>query len=71
MVVESRTELDWAVRKGRMTVWAPSKLVLDAVEPADAVALAAWFAGQIRASRLVVVGAAAPVTTVPVEVWTP
>ncbi|MGP1355746.1 dihydroneopterin aldolase, partial [Roseicyclus sp.] len=36
VVVDSRTELDWAMRHGRISVWAPSKLVLDAVEGPDA-----------------------------------
>ena len=48
VVVDSRTEIDWALRNGKMTVWAPSKLVLDATEatPAatDAVALSIWLA---------------------------
>ncbi|SFG80009.1 dihydroneopterin aldolase [Palleronia marisminoris] len=74
VVVETRTELDWAMKKGRTTVWAPSKLVLDAVEPPsaqprDTVSLAAWFAGQMRARRLLVVGAEAPATDLPTEAW--
>ena len=32
VVVDSRTELDWAMKHGRISVWAPSKLVLDSVE---------------------------------------
>ena len=45
-VVETRTELDWAMKNGQICVWAPSKIVLDAVDgpavgPADAVGLAA------------------------------
>ena len=64
-VVETRTELDWAMKNGQVCVWAPSKIVLDAVDgpsasPRDAVALAAWFAGQMRAAEMLVVGAAAP-----------
>ena len=74
VVVETRTELDWAVRKGRTTVWAPSKLVLDSVdppsvEPSDTVALAAWFAGQVHARELIVIGAAAPGTDLPTQTW--
>ncbi|WP_375261305.1 dihydroneopterin aldolase [Palleronia sp.] len=74
VVVETRTELDWAMKKGRTTVWAPSKLVLDAVEPPsaqprDTVALAAWFARQMRAQRMIVVGADAPATDLPTETW--
>ncbi len=75
-VVGTRTELDWSLREDRVTVWAPSKLVLDAVEPpsveaGDTVALAAWFARQMRARRLLVVGAEAPRTDLPVEIWSP
>ncbi len=74
VVVGTRTELDWSLRHNRMTVWAPSKLVLDAVEPpsadpSDTVALAAWFAGQMRARRLVIVGAEGPEADLPVDVW--
>ncbi|MDH5799164.1 MAG: dihydroneopterin aldolase, partial [Paracoccaceae bacterium] len=47
VVMSTRTELDWAARNGKMAVWAPSKIVLDAVDqpPAgseDAVALTQW-----------------------------
>lgn len=59
VVVETRTEIDWAMKHGRMIVWAPSKLVLDAVDgPAsrDAVALALWLAETLAASRLIVHG---------------
>ncbi|PIE07962.1 MAG: diguanylate cyclase [Rhodobacterales bacterium] len=65
VVVATRTELDWAMKHGQICVWAPSKIVLDAVDgpsaaPGDAVALAAWFAGLMQATELVVVGDAAP-----------
>lgn len=61
VVVDSRTELDWAVKHGQLSVWAPSKVVLDAVEQpsADAEnpeAMALWFAEQFDASRMVLVG---------------
>lgn len=64
VVVESRTEIDWALRRGQMIVWAPSKLVLDAVDgpkgsPRDAVALALWLAEHLAADRLVILGAGA------------
>ncbi|RME13852.1 MAG: dihydroneopterin aldolase, partial [Alphaproteobacteria bacterium] len=32
VVVASRTELDWAMKHGQISVWAPSKIVLDSVE---------------------------------------
>ena len=59
-VVASRTELDWAIANGRTSVWAPSKIVLDAVEPPpmgerSAERLAAWFAGTFESAHMVVV----------------
>lgn len=70
IVVGSRTELDWAMRNGQISVWAPSKIVLDAVDgpsasPRDALALVGWFAGQIGAAELLVIGAEAPPSEVP------
>jgi dihydroneopterin aldolase len=59
VVVGSRTEIDWAMKNGRMIVWAPSKLVLDAVDGpkgADPVALALWLAETMAAERLVLHG---------------
>ena len=59
VVVATRTEIDWAVKQGQMIVWAPSKLVLDAVDGPkghDAVALALWLAEQMAADRMVVHG---------------
>ena len=66
VVINTRTELDWAMRHGQISVWAPSKIVLDAVDgpsahPRDAVALAAWFADSFQARELMVIGADLPV----------
>lgn len=77
-VVSTRTELDWAMKNGQICVWAPSKIVLDAVDgpsakPSEAVALAAWFAATFEAGEMLVIGAALPEGTevplraVPVE----
>lgn len=58
-VVATRTELDWALKQGQTVVWAPSKIVLDtpgAPEAAEGGALAAWLAGELGASALVVHG---------------
>ncbi|MBS0124546.1 dihydroneopterin aldolase [Thetidibacter halocola] len=60
-VVATRTELDWAMKNGQTCVWAPSKIVLDATQgprtrPRDSVALAAWFAAEMEARELVVIG---------------
>jgi 7,8-dihydroneopterin aldolase/epimerase/oxygenase len=54
-VATSRAELDWGVREGRPLIWAPTKLVTDAVTrlPADAsrpAELALWLAGEIGAA---------------------
>lgn len=71
-VVETRTELDWAMKNNQICIWAPSKIVLDAVDgpaaaPKDAVGLSAWFAAQMQAKELVVIGAAAPDAAMPVQ----
>ncbi len=78
VVVATRTELDWAMKNGQISVWAPSKIVLDAVDgpsaaPSDAVALAAWFAATFEAGEMMVIGAdlpaeaSVPLRSVPVE----
>lgn len=72
VVVGTRTELDWAMKNGQICVWAPSKIVLDAVEspsasPRDALALVCWFAETMQAKELLVVGAEAPDCAVPVK----
>lgn len=59
VVVDTRTELDWAMKNGQTCVWAPSKIVLDAVDgpsapPSDALALALWFAEEMQAAEFVV-----------------
>jgi dihydroneopterin aldolase len=64
-VVATRTELDWAMKNGQICVWAPSKIVLDAVDgpsaaPSDAVALASWFAATFEAEEMIVIGAELP-----------
>jgi dihydroneopterin aldolase len=60
VVVDSRTELDWAMKNGQLSVWAPSKLVLDAVDKAPFNAkpldLAAWFAAEFSADHVSILG---------------
>ena len=59
VVMATRTEIDWAVKRGQMMVWAPSKLVLDAVDgphSREPVALALWLAEVMAADRLIVHG---------------
>ncbi|WP_368187121.1 dihydroneopterin aldolase [Aestuariibius sp. HNIBRBA575] len=59
-VVDSRTELDWAMRNGQISVWAPSKMVLDAVDGPgdvrDTDAITAWFVDLMGASALISIG---------------
>lgn len=60
-VVDSRTELDWAMKHGHLCVWAPSKIINDAVEDpgvdaTDPAGLAAWFAREFSARTLVLAG---------------
>ncbi len=71
-VVETRTELDWAMKNGQVCVWAPSKIVLDAVDgpsagPRDVKALVSWFAQEMTAIDLVSIGGEFPAGTVPVH----
>jgi dihydroneopterin aldolase len=59
VVVATRTEIDWAMRRGQTVVWAPSKLVLDAVDGPQGsapVTLALWLAETMGALGLVVHG---------------
>lgn len=65
VVVETRTELEWAMRNSQICVWAPSKLVLDAVDGPcarlnDPLELAAWFASTFDAQEMIVIGADLP-----------
>ncbi len=62
VVVETRTELDWAMKNGQISVWAPSKIVLDAADKPDlsaidARALTRWFAQEFEAAELSELGA--------------
>jgi dihydroneopterin aldolase len=62
VVVDSRTELDWAMRHGQISVWAPSKLVLDAhhgprAGVTDPLALALWLAQGFEALEVLAFGA--------------
>jgi dihydroneopterin aldolase len=69
VVVGSKTELDWGMKHDQLRVWAPSKLVLDSVEvpvfdPTHAQSLAAWFAAEMQAQKLIVVGGDAANTSI-------
>ncbi len=59
VVVDSRTELDWAIKNDQLSVWAPSKIVLDAVNkpvagPNAPLALAQWFAEEFSNATITV-----------------
>jgi len=61
VVVDSRTELDWAMKQGKMSVWAPSKLAFNAgdIEVEDrrtAASLAAWMARSFDAVDRIALG---------------
>lgn len=53
VVVATRTELEWAMDHGRISVWAPSKMVLDAVDGSDMSDPIAWFADHMDAGDIV------------------
>lgn len=57
-VVATRTEIDWALKHGRITVWAPSHLATAALKrpapgPEDPAGLARWLADELGATRVV------------------
>ncbi|MEV8466439.1 diguanylate cyclase, partial [Fluviibacterium sp. DFM31] len=57
VVVDSRTEMDWALRHDKISVWAPSKIVVDAREdappsPLTMPVLAAWLARRLEAAEV-------------------
>lgn len=61
VVVGSRTELDWAMKQGQISVWAPSKIVLDATDQPDfderdAAELTRWFAASFEAKARLSIG---------------
>ena len=58
-VVDTRTELDWAMKNNQICVWAPSKMVLDAVRgpavDATALDLAEWLAAEMGDAAVLVI----------------
>ncbi len=70
VVVGTRTELDWAMKHGQICVWAPYKIVLDAVdgdqtEVEDPLSLTAWFAALMQADEILAVDSPLPETDLP------
>jgi len=61
VVVSTKTELDYAIKQGQISVWAPSKIILDANKPPDVDAgntykLAYWLMNELNGERLSVIG---------------
>ena len=61
VVVSTKTELDYAIKQGQISVWAPSKIVLDANKPPDVDAdntykLAYWLMNELNGEKLSVIG---------------
>ena len=60
VVVDTRTELDWSLKNNELSVWAPSKMILDSVNkpslnsgPLD---LAIWLAGELSVESIYCIG---------------
>ena len=63
VIAATRTELSWALKNGRVSVWAPSKLVLDSFDAPERItgaALALWLAEEFRSERMICLGGEAP-----------
>ncbi|WP_226553098.1 dihydroneopterin aldolase [Celeribacter naphthalenivorans] len=59
VVRATRTELDWAMKHDQISVWAPSKMVLDAVHgpKGDIAEMVAWLAQELSATKILSLGA--------------
>ncbi|MEM8980458.1 MAG: dihydroneopterin aldolase [Pseudomonadota bacterium] len=59
VVVDSLTELDWSLKNGQIAVWAPSKVVLNAVDGpqgSDPEELMRWFSEHMNAGDVQIIG---------------
>ena len=66
VVVATHTELDWAMKNGQISVWAPSKMVLDATHPPqgdlrNSLSLTHWLIDLLEAQDGLYIGAEVPV----------
>ncbi len=63
-VAASRTEIDWALARRRLAVWAPARLILAAARPPeqseDGLARCLWLASELGACALLTVGVKPP-----------
>ena len=72
VVTHTRAEFEWALRNRKLSVWAPSKIVLDAVEPPvslDGPVLAQWFAKTMNAKEILFMGCEPLQGDVPARLW--
>ena len=63
VVAATRTELDWALKNNRISVWAPSKLVLDSFDAPEAITgrdLALWLANRFDADGVICLTGSGP-----------
>lgn len=70
LVAASRTELDWALKQGRVVAWAPGKMVLDspgAPETVEPATIARWLGARMGARRLMALGDEVPEGFEPAE----
>ena len=60
VVVDTRTELDWSLKNNELSVWAPSKMILDSVNKpslnANPLDLAIWLAVELSVDRVYCIG---------------
>ncbi len=62
VVVDTWTELDWGLKNGQISLWAPAKVVVDSIDPSitgvsNALVLSKWLAQELGAQRHVVLDA--------------
>jgi dihydroneopterin aldolase len=62
VVVDTWTELDWGLKNGQISLWAPAKVVVDSIDPSiagvsEALVLSKWLARVLGAQRHVVLDA--------------
>ena len=60
VVVDTRTELDWSLKNNELSVWAPSKMILDSVNKpslnSGPLNLAIWLAGELSVDSIYCIG---------------